>query len=89
MVIVKLGSKSYREGKAYHFDRDAMQVKEADASWAQRWEKMSHDRASVTHIPGWKGGDEGGKLYPRDYQKLAGPWINGVDPATKKTASAG
>ena len=89
MVIVKLGSKSYREGKAYHFDSEAMEVKEADASWAKRWEKMSHDRASVKHIPGWKGGDESGKLYPREYQKLAGPWINGVDPASKSTASAG
>ena len=36
MVIVKLGSKSYREGKAYHFDSEAMEVKEADASWAKR-----------------------------------------------------
>ena len=57
MVIVKLGSKSYREGKAFHFDRDALAVKDADASWAQRWEKMSHDRAPLKHIPDWKGGD--------------------------------
>jgi predicted dehydrogenase len=89
MVIVKLGSKSYREGKAFHFDREAMAVKDADESWAKRWEKLSHERAPVKHIPGWHGGDDAGKLYPREYQKLAGPWINGVDPATKKTASAG
>jgi hypothetical protein len=89
MVIVKLGSKSYREGKAFHFDREAMAVKEADGSWAQGWEKMSKERAAVKHIPNWRGGDEGGKLFPREYQKLAGPWVNGVDPAGSKTASAG
>jgi predicted dehydrogenase len=89
MVIVKLGSKSYREGKAFHFDRESMQVKDADTSWAERWEKLSHERAGVKHIPDWTGGDDGGKLYPREYQKLAGPWIDGVDPAAKKTASAG
>jgi predicted dehydrogenase len=88
MVIVKLGARSYREGKAFHFDRDELVVKDADASWAQGWEKMSKERAAAKHIPNWKGGD-GGKLYPREYQKLAGPWINGVDPASDDTKSAG
>jgi hypothetical protein len=37
----------------------------------------------VKNIPDWKGGDVGGKLYPKKYQELAGPWINGVDPAAK------
>ena len=81
MVIVKLGSKSYREGKAFHFDGDKMIAGDGDASWAARWEKMSKERAAVKHIPGWTGGDVGSKLIPKDYQKLAGPWINGVDPA--------
>lgn len=89
MVIVKLGSKSYREGKAFHFDRDAMQVKDADSSWAKGWEKMSHEQAAAKQIPGWQGGERGSKIMPREYQKLAGPWINGVDPAEKKTAAAG
>jgi hypothetical protein len=90
MVIVKLGAKSYREGKTYHFDGDTLTVKDADGSWAKRWEKMSHEQAALKHLPNWRGGDSGGKLYPRDYQKLAGPWINGVDPAAAgKTASAG
>src|SRR4051794_38544587 len=81
MVIVKLGSKSYREGKAFHFDGEKMQVSDGDASWAQHWEKMSKERAQVKHIPGWKGGDIGCTLKPNEYQKLAGPWIDGVDPA--------
>ena len=36
MVIVKLGSQSYRQGKVFHFDRETMTVKDADASWAKR-----------------------------------------------------
>jgi predicted dehydrogenase len=89
MVIVKLGAKSYREGKAYHFDGDTLTVQDADGSWAKRWEKLSQERAALKHLPGWNGGDKEGKLYPKEYQKLAGPWINGVDPAGQKTASAG
>ena len=81
MVIVKLGSKSYREGKVFHFDREKLAVVDGDASWAQHWEKLSQERGSVKHIPGWNGGDKGCTLYPREYQKLAGPWINGIDPA--------
>ena len=88
MVIVKLGARSYREGKAFHFDRDELVAKDADASWAQGWEKMSKERAAAKHIPNWKGRD-GGTLYPRKYQELAGPWINGVDPAGGETKSAG
>jgi predicted dehydrogenase len=90
MVIVKLGSKSYREGKAYHFDGEKLAVSDGNKSWAERWEKMSKERAPAKQIPGWKGGEEGSKLYPREYQKLAGPWINGVDPADSvKNAAAG
>ncbi len=90
MVIVKLGSKSYREGKAYHFDGEKLAVSNGDTSWAERWEKMSKEHAPAKQIPGWTAGDEGSKLYPREYQKLAGPWINGVDPAASgKNAAAG
>lgn len=81
MVIVKLGSESYRQGKAFHFDRETMSFKEADGSWAKGWEQMSHSGAAPKHIAGWTAGDTGSKLYPREYQKLAGPWINGQDPA--------
>jgi hypothetical protein len=81
MVIVKLGSESYRQGKVFHFDRETMTVKDGDGSWAKGWEQMSHDGASPKHVPGWKAGDTGSKLYPPGYMKLAGPWVNGVDPA--------
>jgi hypothetical protein len=89
MVIVKLGALSYREGKVFHFDPDTLTVKDADASWAARWEKMSQEGASPKHVPGWHAGDTGSKLFPPAYQKLAGPWLNGVDPAaTSVTTSA-
>jgi len=88
MVIVKLGSESYRQGKAFHFDRKTMTVSDADPSWAKRWEKMSHARAAAKHVPGWSAGDTGSKLYPPEYQKLAGPWTGGVDPASGGSGSA-
>jgi predicted dehydrogenase len=87
MVIVKLGSESYRQGKVFHFDRESMSVKDGDGSWAKGWEQMSQAGAAPKHVPGWKAGDTGSVRYPREYQKLAGPWINGVDPAGADTAA--
>jgi predicted dehydrogenase len=81
MVIVKLGARSYREGKVFHFDRETMTVRDGDGSWANGWEQMSDDRAKPKHIAGWQGGDRGSTLLPKPYQKLEGPWIDGVDPA--------
>jgi len=82
MVIVKLGSKSYREGKVFHFDPQTLSVSDGNPGWATGWEKMSTDRAAAAHVPGWKAGTTGSTLYPCDYQELAGPWVNGVDPAS-------
>ncbi len=79
VIVVNLGVKSYREGKAFFF-KDG-KVVEADASWAAQWEKMSKDRAKAHHIPGWKAGDTGSVVTPPEYMKLAGPWIDGKDPA--------
>ena len=87
MVIVKLGSESYRQGKVYHFDRDTMTVQDGDGSWARIWEKMSQEGAPARHVPGWKAGNAGSVLYPREYQKLAGPWINGEDPGSAQAAA--
>ncbi|TWT97934.1 Inositol 2-dehydrogenase [Botrimarina colliarenosi] len=81
MVVVKLGAMSYREGKAYHFNRDSMTYGDADASWANHWEEMSARGDKAPHVPGWHAGEKGSKMVPEDYQKLAGPWKDGVDPA--------
>lgn len=81
MVIVKLGSRSYQEGKVFHFDRETMTISDGNSSWADGWQKMSAERSKPNHIPGWTGGDKGSLLRPRDYQNLEGPWIDGKDPA--------
>ncbi|MDZ4781493.1 MAG: Gfo/Idh/MocA family oxidoreductase [Planctomycetia bacterium] len=82
MTVVKLGAMSYRQGKVFHFDRDTMTISDGNSSWADRWEKMSHDRSKPVHIPGWNAGERGSQLYPKAYQELGGPWTNDVDPAT-------
>ena len=80
IVLVNMGARSYREGKALFFDVDRKQATEADASWAAGWEQMSKSRAKPKHIPGWKAGDSGSLLVEPDYMKLAGPWTDGQDP---------
>jgi predicted dehydrogenase len=84
IVLVNMGAQSYREGKALFWDADNRRVTEADASWAAGWEKMSKNRDKPRHIPGWKAGDTGSLLVEPDYMKLAGPWIDGKDPAEGK-----
>lgn len=80
ITTVILGARSYREGKAFFVDQDSLAVKEADASWAQRWEERSHERGKPNHIAGWSAGDKGSLLEEPEYMKLAGPWVNGKPP---------
>lgn len=80
ITTVILGARSYREGKAFFVDQDSLAVKEADASWAQRWEERSHERGKPNHIAGWSAGDKGSLLEEPEYMKLAGPWVNGKAP---------
>jgi predicted dehydrogenase len=86
MVIVKLGALSHREGKVFHFDRDTMTVSDGNPNWANRWEQLSAQGGPAQHVAGWKAGDTGSKLHPEEYQKLAGPWTNGTDPAPAATS---
>ena len=81
IVTVNLGSRSYREGKVFHFDPETNTISDGNADWAKKWEKMSHERGKPNHIPGWKAGDTGSTLIEPDYQKLEGPWVDGKDPA--------
>ena len=86
MVIVKLGAESYRQGKVFHFDRATMTVSDGNPSWARGWEQMSAQGAPARHVPDWHAGTNGSVLHPEDYQKLAGPWMNGIDPASRSAA---
>jgi predicted dehydrogenase len=80
MVIVKLGSESYRKGKVYHFDRETMTISDGNPKWASQWEQLSQQGGPARHVPNWKAGSTGSQLVPPKYQELAGPWIDGVDP---------
>jgi len=55
---------------------------DGDGSWADGWQKMSAERDKPKHVAGWTAGDKGSLMIPKPYQKLAGPWIDGKDPAT-------
>ncbi len=81
IVTVNLGSRSYREGKVFHFDAETQTVGDADASWAKQWEDKSKSRSKPNHIAGWNAGDTGSLLQDPPYQSLEGPWVDGRDPA--------
>ncbi len=80
ITTVILGAKSYREGRAYMVDKDTLEIKEADASWPQMWEKRSRERGAANHIAGWTAGDHGSVLEEPEYMNLAGPWKDGKAP---------
>jgi predicted dehydrogenase len=80
-TTVNMGVLSYRQGKTLFWDKEARKPVEADASWATMWERRSKERGKPSHIQGWEGGDKGSTLNPPEYMKLAGPWIDGKDPA--------
>ena len=81
IVTVSLGSRSYREGKVFHFDPETQTVSDGNSSWAKKWESMSKERAKPHHIAGWNAGDKGSLLIDPEYQHLEGPWVDGIDPA--------
>jgi len=81
LVTVILGAMSYRNGKVYHFDADTGRYSEGSPDWARSWEKLSDERGLPHHVPGWQAGETGSTLTPNAYQRLAGPWIDGRDPA--------
>jgi predicted dehydrogenase len=80
-TTVSMGVLSYREGRALFWDKEKRKYVTADASWAKKWEARSKKRGKPNQILGWKGGDKGSVLHPPEYMKLAGPWVNGKDPA--------
>ncbi len=82
-----MGSQSYRHGKALFWDKEGRKPTEADASWASKLEARSKMRGHASQVMGWKADDTGSTLVPEDYQKLAGPWKDGKDPAETTSSS--
>ena len=78
---VNMGVQSYRFGKVLFWDKEKRVVRDADGSWASRWEARSKKRGKPNQIMGWQAGDKGSLLEPPAYHKLEGPWIDGKDPA--------
>ncbi|WP_164100765.1 Gfo/Idh/MocA family protein [Candidatus Laterigemmans baculatus] len=81
MAVVNLGARSYREGVVFFFDAETGKISTTDPGWAKKWEERSEARGKPNHIPGWTAGDHGSTLEEPDYMKLAGPWVDGKDPA--------
>ncbi len=81
-TTVALGVQSYRTGKVLFWDKEQRKAVEADSSWATKLEARSKKRGKPQQIMGWKADDTGSVVVPPDYQKLAGPWKDGKDPAT-------
>jgi predicted dehydrogenase len=80
-TTVNMGVLSYREGKVLFWDKERRKPVEADNSWARKWEERSKKHGKPNQVTGWQGGDKGSLLHPPDYQKLAGAWKDGQDPA--------
>jgi hypothetical protein len=80
-TTVALGVQSYRQGKAFFWDKEQRKSHEADASWAAQWEARSKARGKPNQVMGWHAGEIGSVVVPPEYQKLGGPWVNGKDPA--------
>ena len=85
---VNMGVLSYRQGLALFWDASQRRPVPADASWAAQWEQRSHQRGQPNQIIGWTGGTRGSTLEPPAYQRLAGPWVNGQDPAPADAAGS-
>jgi hypothetical protein len=83
ITTVNLGVDSYRQGKAYFFDKGTGKVSDADPSWAARWEERSKLRGKPNQVIGWKADPlEGSTVQSPVYnQKLEGDWVDGKDPA--------
>ncbi|GAA5510738.1 Gfo/Idh/MocA family oxidoreductase [Novipirellula caenicola] len=81
IAVVNLGAESYRQGKVFFVDPETREISTTDPGWAKKWEQLSEARANPKHIPGWNAGDFGSKLVEPEYMNLAGPWIDGKDPA--------
>jgi predicted dehydrogenase len=80
-TTVAMGVQSYRQGKALFWDASKRTPVEADPTWASRLEERSKKHDKPHQVEGWAAGETGSVVEPPDYQKLAGPWTDGKDPA--------
>jgi predicted dehydrogenase len=86
-TTVAMGVQSYRTGQVLYWNSDQRRPITADSYWATRWERRSRERGQPNQVAGWAGGNSGSFLQPPEYQRLAGPWVNGRDPAAGAPAT--
>jgi predicted dehydrogenase len=82
-TTVNLGVQSYRKGEVMFWDKEQRRGASGNGSWAAHWEKRSKDHGKPNEVIGYHGDAKGSELFPPDYQKLGGPWVNGKDPGEK------
>jgi predicted dehydrogenase len=80
-TTVMLAVESYRTGTVKFWDKEQRKAVDADPTWPAKWEQRSKGRGKPNQTIGWKGGDAGSSVTPPPDAKLAGPWVNGKDPA--------
>jgi predicted dehydrogenase len=84
-TTVNMGVLSHRNDEVLYWDKEARKPVKGDGSFAKNWEKRSEGRGKPNQVMGWKAGDTGSTLQLNDkekeYMKLAGPWVDGKDPA--------
>ncbi|HKB04798.1 MAG TPA: Gfo/Idh/MocA family oxidoreductase [Gemmataceae bacterium] len=78
---VNMGVLSYRRDEVLYWDKELRKPIAGNATWAAQWEKRSKAKGKPNQIIGWHGGDAGSTLKPPEYMNLAGPWVDGKDPA--------
>ena len=83
VVTINLGARSYREGKVFFVDPATRRISTDDPGWSKKWESMSRNRSKPNHLPGWEAGDTGSLIVPPEQMKIAGPWVDGKDPAAR------
>jgi predicted dehydrogenase len=80
-TTVNMGVLSHRNDEVLYWDKEARKPVKADGTFSKSWEKRSKERGKPNQIQGWKAGDTGSTLKPPAYMNLAGPWVDGKDPA--------
>ena len=77
-----MGVQSYRQGKVLFWDKEQRKPIEADAQLGgAAGRRAARSTASRTRSSAGTPATRAASLEPPDYQKLAGPWIDGKDPA--------
>jgi len=81
VAITAMAEQSFAtDHRSIGWDREHREVV-ASSGWSERWRERSQGRGQPNQVFGWTGGNTGSTLEPPAYQKLAGPWVNGKDPA--------